>query len=352
MQLAALEGEAGARLLRRTARGVTPTGEGRRLLAAAAELFRAHDRLREAWAAGDDGGDLRIAASDTVARHLLPAALRALARRLPHARLHLVQSATPETLNRLRAGEVDVGFVLRPVADPLLAQETVLRYRHVAIFPRRSRARGPVEPAALARGPLVLLARGTQTRHLVDEAFRARGLAPDHVLEVGTVSLQKELVRCGLGAGIVPGYAVEPRDRLLTRPIAGASVREVAVAWRGDLPLTRAAGAFLEEVRQVARAAGRSAVDDPVEGATRAGRPPRRPRGYLGRTAEEDGAMATIMDQESLRKALRWLADRRREEPSAPRLRLVDEAARRFDLDPLEADFLQRNWKEDGGPPA
>lgn len=249
MQLATLESEAGARLLTRTGRGVQPTAEGRRLLACAAELFRAHDRLREAWSGGDEGGDLRLAASDTVSRHLLPGALRALVRRRPGVRIHLVQSATPESQNLLRSGQVEVAFLLLPVADERLAREVVLRYRHVAAYPRGGRGAGPVELQELASSPLVLLARGTQTRHLVDEGFRKRGLAPSQVLEVGSVSIQKEMVRCGLGVGIVPAYAVEPQDRLRTRPIAGASVREIAVAWRSDLALTGAGQAFLEEVR-------------------------------------------------------------------------------------------------------
>lgn len=253
MQLATLEAEAGARLLTRNSRGVSPTPAGQRLLACAAELFRAHDRLREAWAGEDISGDLHVACSDTVARHFLPPVLRELVRRRPGVRFHLVQSATPESQNRLRRGEVEVAFLLRPVADPRLAVETVLRYRHVAAFPR---ARGgervrpaPVDPAELARGTLVLLARGTQTRHLVDEAFRARGIVPARVLEVGSVSIQKEMVRCGLGVGILPAYAVEPGDRLRTRPIVGASVREIAVAWRRDLPLSRASEMFLALTR-------------------------------------------------------------------------------------------------------
>ncbi len=256
MQLATLEAEVGVRLLERTGRGVTATAAGRRLLAAAAELFRAHDRLREAFAATDEGG-LRIAASHTVTRHFLPPVLRAVMRRHPGTRLQLVESTTPESLNQLHAGEVDAAFLLRPFADPKLVHETVLRYRHVAISPAaRGRARAPsgaVEPAALAAAQLVLLARGTQTRRLIDEAFRSRGLAPTRVLEVGSVSIQKELVRQGLGVGIVPDYAVERRDRLSVRPIAGASIREIAVAWRGDLPTTRALDGLLADVRALAR---------------------------------------------------------------------------------------------------
>jgi hypothetical protein len=52
--------------------------------------------------------------------------------------------------------------------------------------------------------------------------------------------------------GIVPDYAVEPRDRLRVRPIEGASPRELAVAWRGDLAPTGALSDLLAEVRAAA----------------------------------------------------------------------------------------------------
>lgn len=41
-----------------------------------------------------------------------------------------------------------------------------------------------------------------------------------------------------------------------------------------------------------------------------------------------------------LERAIRWISDRRRETPDAKPLALVDEAARRFDLSPRDAEFL------------
>ncbi len=47
---------------------------------------------------------------------------------------------------------------------------------------------------------------------------------------------------------------------------------------------------------------------------------------------------------EGLRRALRWLDERVRDEPKADRGKLVSEASVRFDLTPVEEEFLLRNW--------
>ena len=44
-----------------------------------------------------------------------------------------------------------------------------------------------------------------------------------------------------------------------------------------------------------------------------------------------------------IKQAIAWIEERLREQPGAPRVKLVDEASRRFDLTPLDADFLFRH---------
>ena len=58
--------------------------------------------------------------------------------------------------------------------------------------------------------------------------------------------------------------------------------------------------------------------------------------------------MAGLMEGEGIKRALRWMGERRLESPTAPRARLIDEAATRFDLTPLEVEWLLSNWREDG----
>jgi hypothetical protein len=60
--------------------------------------------------------------------------------------------------------------------------------------------------------------------------------------------------------------------------------------------------------------------------------------------AEKRGGVLPAGD--SIRSALKWLSEKRGEEPAAERMKLIDEAALRFDLTPLEVDFLSANWKE------
>jgi len=47
---------------------------------------------------------------------------------------------------------------------------------------------------------------------------------------------------------------------------------------------------------------------------------------------------------EALRQAVRWLSSQRLENEKRPLQELLAEAALRFDLSPLEAEFLRTNW--------
>ena len=47
-----------------------------------------------------------------------------------------------------------------------------------------------------------------------------------------------------------------------------------------------------------------------------------------------------------IKQAVKWIDDQLVDNPSADRVKLVDDASRRFDLSPLDADFLFRHLAE------
>jgi hypothetical protein len=51
--------------------------------------------------------------------------------------------------------------------------------------------------------------------------------------------------------------------------------------------------------------------------------------------------MGTIAPEgEDIKRAIRWISDRRDETPEMPLVRLIEEAAYQFDLSPLDQEFL------------
>ena len=54
-----------------------------------------------------------------------------------------------------------------------------------------------------------------------------------------------------------------------------------------------------------------------------------------------------------IKQAVTWMDAQLRDNPTADRMKLVDEASRRFDLTPLDSDFLIRHLAErKAHPPA
>ncbi|HEY7365081.1 MAG TPA: hypothetical protein VIE37_13320 [Methylomirabilota bacterium] len=49
-----------------------------------------------------------------------------------------------------------------------------------------------------------------------------------------------------------------------------------------------------------------------------------------------------------IRQAVKWIDDQLQDNPKADRVKLLDEASRRFDLSPLDQDFLFRHIAERG----
>jgi hypothetical protein len=53
-----------------------------------------------------------------------------------------------------------------------------------------------------------------------------------------------------------------------------------------------------------------------------------------------------------IKQAIKWMDDQLARHPDLDRIKLVDEASRRFDLTPLDAEFLYRHLAQRGRPGA
>ena len=56
--------------------------------------------------------------------------------------------------------------------------------------------------------------------------------------------------------------------------------------------------------------------------------------------------MSILPEGEQLRRAVKWVSDKRLDDPGAGLHKLIQEACLKFDLPPKDADFLLRHFTE------
>jgi DNA-binding transcriptional LysR family regulator len=127
-QIRVLEEQVGVPLYTRHARGVELTEAGQSLLAEAREVLARADRLDETMeelARGEATG-LRIGVPPGLDARLLPKLLARLRESEQDAPIEVRELTTPEQLDGLRSGSLDMGLVREPVDDPRLSRRTLL----------------------------------------------------------------------------------------------------------------------------------------------------------------------------------------------------------------------------------
>ncbi len=243
----------------RTGRGVSLTPQGELLFGYIERAFalveNGEDKLRDVSALKD--GILRIGASDMTLRFYLLDHLQPFHATYPGVRLHVTNAPTPDTLDALRAGQIDFGVISGPI-DPAKIAEDDLSYRPVRqirdIFIESTQAPArdvPCTAADLRAMPLILLEGHTSTRAYIDSWFAANclGSVPAAAIELATSDLILAFTARGIGVGcIAEDFALDAiaagqvREIPLAQPIP---TREFYLVTLKTIPLSAAAAAFL-----------------------------------------------------------------------------------------------------------
>lgn len=202
---------------------------------------------------------IRLACLPSCAASLLPDLIRDFSRDNQGVTF-VVRDALNNTIPTLvRSGEVDFGIA---VEDP---RHSDLEWAHLfgdtllAVSGPDESSLGPsIIPSAdtLATRPLILMARGSSVREIVDEAFAAAGLTALARCEVQYISTAVALARAGLGVAILPSTAVEieTMPEIRTRRIADPGFsRSIGLVQRKGSALHPTAAAFIARLCAAAK---------------------------------------------------------------------------------------------------
>ncbi|WP_221477729.1 LysR family transcriptional regulator [Paractinoplanes abujensis] len=251
--LARVEGELGARLFERDARGAHPNPYGEMVLTAARDIVGRHDRLRRDLAGllDPESGTVRLAFLDSMATSLVPKILRAVRRQAPHLRVELRQEPAHEIMRDVDSGTAELALV-SPQPEGPYGWLPLQRQGLSLIVPpgHRLAARRRARLADVAGQDLITVPAGFGFRRLVDDLFAAAGVTVRIVLEIGDLATVEGLVGAGLGVAVVPDQFVGATGTHGLPVTAPGAERVVGLTWRSDRRLTPGADRFRALVDQ------------------------------------------------------------------------------------------------------
>ena len=257
-QIGVLERECGARLFRRTGRGVVLTDFGQQIFPRVKALIAQADQLSDDihTSSGEPLGEVRLGLLPSVVPTFSGPLYGAVAQRFPKIRLHLTEGSSVQLEDWLNQGRLDLSLLLReddieqsgeltlssislsvigPLGDPLTSQPTV-------------------QFDQLGSLPLVLPGEPHLLRARLTALAIQRGIKLNVAMEADSITLQQEIVTAGGGYAIVAGAAIAtglPRRfsaALITNPALPRRVILSTTLLRPHTLATRAVSTLVQEL--------------------------------------------------------------------------------------------------------
>jgi DNA-binding transcriptional LysR family regulator len=264
-QIRALEEEVGARLFDRSGGKVALTAAGKVFQQYAEQTIEARKGMIVTLAELEriPRGEIVVGANEGTCLHILPEVFAEFKKLYPNVAVQISRLERAKILESIIDNSVDFGVVSAPVDDKRLTVVNIHRDELVIIAPpghplSRMKQAGIADAA---RFPLLLPKVG-RTRDALENLFHDHGIKPRVSMELDSSELLKRFVAADVGVGFIARSNVmeDVKAGLLAAvPLADASIRrDLALVFRKDKALSRAALAFIEVAVKLKTAAASS----------------------------------------------------------------------------------------------
>jgi len=258
-QVRALEVGLRETLLLRNGRGVVLTDAGQRLYEHGVNILQALAQAQDDMGASRDApvGRITIGLPPSVGRQLTLPLIDGFQRRLPTARLAIVEGLSSHISEWISTGRVDLGLLYNPEAQPALEITPVIEEALCLVSP------GLADPGAAAvmplrelpAWPLIVPERGHAIRKLIETQAVLAGIKLSIAWEVSSISAIVDLVCAGYGHAVLHASAVAASGRadlLRVRPLVEPRLNSMLClavsAHKRPSPLMRQATRLLTEL--------------------------------------------------------------------------------------------------------
>ena len=239
-----LERVLGVSLAERTKRVVLMTSLGMDIARRARLVLRDAEDIMELAARHREPmtGNMKLGVIPTISPFLLPRVLPALNAAYPELRLYLREEQTAVLLDRLRAGEIDVGLIALPFETDGLEVRILFEdgFQFACHAGHQLAGRKGVASRDLAGQPLLLLEEGHCLRgHALDACLLDKGQFRSQ-FEATSLNTVVEMVAAGLGVTLLPQLAIDANitagSEIRLVPLSAEASRQIGLVWRPSSP--------------------------------------------------------------------------------------------------------------------
>lgn len=249
-----LEEQLGTQLLLRSSKKVELTAEGKLLYEYASPALGLLESAEHQLGGLHElkVGQLRLAAGDITARHLLLPALEHFHQLYPQVHLSIFNRTSMGSLELLRAGRIDAAFLNLPIEDDRITVHWERPIHDIFVAGEKFSAlkEKTLTLRELAAQPLIMLEEKANSRLYVQRFFLRKGIELNPEIELASYELMGELARINLGLSCMVREfcAEELRQKKvfevnLAEPIPARSIGMVSLK---GVSLPPAASRFLE----------------------------------------------------------------------------------------------------------
>jgi LysR family transcriptional regulator, low CO2-responsive transcriptional regulator len=252
-QIRALEEELGVKLLDRSGGKVAVTAPGKVFLRYAEEAIQSRRSVVNSLAEMEHvpRGEIVLAANEGTCLHILPEVFAEFKKQYPSVSVMVNRSEHKQVLELILDNSIDFGIVSLPVPDRRLTTVPIHRDELVTIVaPKHPLARSKSVTLAQTGEYPLLLPKAGRTRDALDHLFGDRQIKTTISMELDSSELLKRFVAADVGVGFIARSNVQEdilAGVLAAIPISDAQIRrDLALVYRKDKALSRAAMAFIE----------------------------------------------------------------------------------------------------------
>ena len=249
-----LEKELNMVLFDRVTRPIRLTLSGQTIFDLSQPLLDGLDSLAVRTSEAEERGPVTVASTPDIIPHTLLRVVKVFNSLYPNVYLRIQSATRTEVIGMVRTGEVDAGVIQHPDRGDDLHFEPLFLYERVLIAPKGHELLSTpmTSLGAIAKYPLLLMARGTYTRHILEQQLQKRGLQYEVIMELDSMDMIKKFVTIGMGVSVGPRLAIEEEDLDHLGMVSLANFLPVDQAGLITLPgktLSTPAGQFISVLR-------------------------------------------------------------------------------------------------------